>query len=374
MKDLAGMPYGIALAGGGFKGLLHTAVLHGLRLSRLDARMRGPLQCAVGCSAGAIVAYLLSIGMKPIEIFGRVVASRLPYLLGESRSYLNLIGGRGLLDWAPVADFLCACTLEFTGTDTGAPDASWTFRDHFESTGVTFLCVVTNFTTARPEYWSHRTHPDTHVLEAIRISCSHPLLYPPVYSDGTWWGDGSILDSFGFRYAVQHFPALDWVGLAVSKPPPAPGDSPWTIPRLLEYMEWIHHCVADPTYPPDATPSRYYLPWRAGEVGANTDPDSADPEGHGAGWGRAAASSGSRADEWEIFTRFGIVVDRPRPRPAIGGPVYLLVRCPTFGLTVTEAPASTTNWFELFFAASRWAHEGFDRIGPVSGLAKAKTD
>jgi len=63
-------------------------------------------------------------------------------------------------------------------------------------TPIPLSAVVWNIDHNRVEYLSSRATPDVPVARAARIAISIPLMVEPVLHDGTWYGDGGIVDIF----------------------------------------------------------------------------------------------------------------------------------------------------------------------------------
>jgi len=343
-------PYGLVLAGGGLKGLLHFPILHGLGLVVLPPQappeMAPPTsdqrpECIVGASAGTIAGYLLAIGLRPLEIFARVLVEDMPSRVAETLSYVNFLGGRGLLDWGPIDTFLRTCAEERLGP--GGPEL--TFAQLFGRTGVDLVCIITNLGRARSEYWGYRTHPDVRVLDAVRISCGHPFLLLPVMGGGgDWLGDGGILDNLGLKFAARHRPDLDFLAITTQKARPDPEfveggsvtPSLWTMGSMLRYSLWIHDLLAENVASPGGQQAHVFVPHWVGEEGPRPAEVVVDADG-----------------ERGISAVPGIHILRG-PGPA--GRTHVLVRFPTMG--VGTAPGEH-QWLHLFYTMSEWARRTY---------------
>jgi len=355
-------PYGLVLAGGGLKGLLHCPVLYGMSLAPAPNPLHGKLGCVVGSSVGTVCGYLLAIGLRPLEIFARSLARNLPANILSTVSYVNLLGGRGLLDWEVVESFLTQCAEETLGPGGG----DLTLAGLYGRTGVDLVCVITNLARARPEYWSYRTHPDVRALEAVRISCGHPLLLLPVMRDGAWLGDGGILDNLGMTFAVQYRPDLDFVALTAQRECPhdimAPSaERVWTVAMLLEYMRWFHSILTEKICAPESGLSaqaqaraHYFVAHPTGEIAPRP----------------AEAVGGSGGDrELELSAMCGIHI---LPARARAGRTHWLVRFPSQG--VGTGPGEH-EWFRVFHQVAEWSRRAYTACQLVPGQSpKLKSD
>lgn len=68
-----------------------------------------------------------------------------------------------------------------------------TFLELFEKTQKTFVIQVCNLTKKRIESFSHKTHPDFSVLDAVRMTISVPFYFTPVIHQNDYYVDPGIL-------------------------------------------------------------------------------------------------------------------------------------------------------------------------------------
>ena len=154
---------GIALSGGGVRGVAHIGVLEALREHGIKP------DCIAGNSAGAIVGALYAAGYSATET--------LEFFKAKSPFRLSKITLRkaGFIDTEKVvADF-----LEYF------PD------DSFESLSKELFVTATDLVNARLEIFTSGP-----LISALLASSSMPMVFTPTEIDGRWFSDGGILNNF----------------------------------------------------------------------------------------------------------------------------------------------------------------------------------
>ena len=154
---------GIALSGGGVRGVAHIGVLEALRENGIEP------ECIAGNSAGAIVGALYAAGYGADET--------LEFFKVKSPFRLSKIALRkaGFIDTAKVvADF-----LEYF------PD------DSFEALSKELFVTATDLVNARLEIFNSGA-----LVSALLASSSMPMVFTPTEIDGRWFSDGGILNNF----------------------------------------------------------------------------------------------------------------------------------------------------------------------------------
>ena len=78
-----------------------------------------------------------------------------------------------------------------------------TFLDLAKKFGKNLVVCVSNITTEKEEYMSVDTTPDASVIDALRMSCSIPLLFTPVKWNGCVYVDGGLYNNFPLTYFLH---------------------------------------------------------------------------------------------------------------------------------------------------------------------------
>ena len=182
----------IVLSGGAFKAASMIGVIKYLEEHKLIKN----LLTFVGTSAGATICFLLAMGFSSQEI----------------RNFLlNIIHDDSLNDF----DISEICSLlETYGIDPGdklkcifqralfikTAKSDMTFMEFAKVFGKNLVVCVSNLSKEDYEYFSLDTKPHMSVIDALKISCSVPLVFSPVILDNYFYVDGGLYNNFPISY------------------------------------------------------------------------------------------------------------------------------------------------------------------------------
>jgi len=153
----------------------------------------------IGSSAGAVLATLLAMGVTPRDAFvGYVV----PFKYRRSIR-LDMLGTLFGIETSGSLDSFLA----------GVVDRDITFRDVYEEYGTVLSILGTNINKATSVIFDAVRTPDMPVFDALRISCSVPLLFPAVRVDGEYFVDGAVSDPFPVGVAMDVYGCRHILGL-----------------------------------------------------------------------------------------------------------------------------------------------------------------
>ena len=149
----------------------------------------------IGASAGALLAYLLSIGYTPTEVMVYICTHDL-FPETQYLDIMSMMKGGGVMGFSKVQDHLERMTIEKIGRLV-------TFREIKEHLGNTLVMSTYNWNKQKTEFLSHSTTPDEPCLIAVRKSCALPFVFPPFKYMGDYYIDGGICDNFPITYEVE---------------------------------------------------------------------------------------------------------------------------------------------------------------------------
>jgi NTE family protein len=162
---------GLALSGGGARGLAHIGVLKVLEEAQI------PVHMVAGTSMGGVLAALYAAGHSASEIEGLARSLRLLDILERCRS------GLGLLGQSKMANRLRAAL----GRDLT-----------FDQLELPLSLVATDLETG-----DEVIIDDGPVIEAVLATAAFPAVFPPVRWQGRWLADGGVLNPVPFDVVRQ---------------------------------------------------------------------------------------------------------------------------------------------------------------------------
>ena len=153
---------GIALSGGGARGILHIGILEALLKNGIVP------QIVSGTSIGAFVGVLYAAGMEPLQILEVVKSSKMHKLINWK------VPSGGLLDMKKMLLVLQKHIPE----------------DDFAALKIPFCCSVTNLNSGLPEMKSSGK-----LFQWVLASASIPIVFEPQIIGGNTYVDGGILNN-----------------------------------------------------------------------------------------------------------------------------------------------------------------------------------
>lgn len=184
----------LVLSGGGVLGALHLGALH-------HRFCEHRYDIIAGTSVGAIIGALLAVGYEPMELLRAIPDPEKEPLVQPDIQGFDHYG-------AASSDRLMAF-LEKLLRDK-CDGRIMTLREVYTHFGVDLIITGTNLTRMSVEYFHRHTHPYMYVLDALRITCCVPLLFPYVEYKEQMYVDGFVTDNFPLafarKYVLEYFP------------------------------------------------------------------------------------------------------------------------------------------------------------------------
>ena len=175
VRRLIGRPVGLALSGGGARGIAHVGVIAAI----VDAGI--PIDYVCGTSMGAIFAAGVALGFD----------------LARMREEVRELFARpfALYDFTlPISSLLAGKKLDrVLRSQLGDAD--------IEDLWLPFFCVSTDLARARMI-----VHERGRLWKAVRASCSIPGIFPPLPMDGMTLVDGGLVDNLPLDLLVERCP------------------------------------------------------------------------------------------------------------------------------------------------------------------------
>lgn len=126
----------------------------------------------IGCSAGNFPNLFLVLGCSIDECFNFSLEIYRNTFINEN-TITNLINHSGLIQGRSILNSVENIIEQKTG------EKDITFKKLYQLTNKKITCVVTNMDTLQVNYLNYQNHPNFIVSEAIKASCSIPVIFTP---------------------------------------------------------------------------------------------------------------------------------------------------------------------------------------------------
>lgn len=165
-----------------------------------DHGLLNTIQTYVGTSAGSVICFFLVIGYTPEEIYDFVTRhlkrSEVADMINVD-DILSMNAKLGMSDGKGLVKLFQQILLEKTNM------LDITFIDLAKRFGKNLVVTVSNMTLQQEEYFSVDTYPDMSVIDALKMSCSIPILFAPVQYNGHMYVDGGVYANFPLTYFLK---------------------------------------------------------------------------------------------------------------------------------------------------------------------------
>jgi len=172
----------LVVSGGGSKGMILLGILHHI----WEFGLLKNIDLYSGSSVGSVIITLLSLGYTPLDIFQDSLID-----ISLSKQHINikrLLYERGLITLDPFLERISILIKKKIGFIP-------TLAELESKTSKTLYISVTNTETDDTEYLCSCTHSSLSIIDAIAMSCSIPLIFPPKLYKGVYYVDGGLSDN-----------------------------------------------------------------------------------------------------------------------------------------------------------------------------------
>ena len=178
----------IVISGGGEVGFIIQGML--TKLYNNNVWYHSDIKSIYSTSIGTLIG--LGIVLKiDIETINKYILQRpLNFLQIEPQMFFGLIENKGLFDKTVILKF-CSPLLKSIDLDIDV-----TFKQLYEFSGIDYNAIVSELNNFESVQFSHKTHPDFKVLDAISMSCALPTLFKPIVIDDKCYFDGGLFNNF----------------------------------------------------------------------------------------------------------------------------------------------------------------------------------
>ncbi len=174
----------LVMSGGSIKGIAHLGGLYALE----ELGILRNIETYAGTSVGALIACLLCIGWKPLELLN--FSQKFPFEKLKKINIFDITTKYGL-DSGEAVEYFLKRFMKFKGFDENI-----TLEELYEKTKKKIILVATCVNTCEAIYLSYETYPKLPVYLAIRMSTAIPFYFQPVQYLDNYYIDGACVDNY----------------------------------------------------------------------------------------------------------------------------------------------------------------------------------
>lgn len=174
----------ICIGGGSIRGLCELGALH----YYADEGMLENVKTFIGTSIGAAICLLLSIDYTPMDILSYVFKTN-NWMNFEITDLLHFKQYAGILD---ISNF----TYHIENLVNRKLCFIPTLKELYERTGKHLIMSTVNASKHQIEYLDYISNPSLSCINAIKMSCSMPIIFKRIEYQGDYYVDGGLLDNF----------------------------------------------------------------------------------------------------------------------------------------------------------------------------------
>jgi NTE family protein len=186
----------MVIAGGAMKVMSVIGIIKYLE----EKRMMSSIKNFVGTSAGSIISLLLCLGYTSEEIKRHVLEAVQDKTLTtfEADGIFDMFSTYGINSGESLENLFNKLIYKKYKT------TNMTFIDLAKVSGKNLVVCVSNLSKEKHEFFNVDNTPNYSVAQAVRISCSIPILFCPVNIDDNLYLDGGIYNNFPIDYFTDN--------------------------------------------------------------------------------------------------------------------------------------------------------------------------
>jgi len=172
----------IVFSSGGIMGFAFVGAYQYIYENNLHKNIKNIL----GCSVGSMISLCISLGYTSNEIKGITLGMDITKMINKDNNILDIVNNYGFDNGEHMIKILKILIKKKTGN----PDL--TFKEHYKMFNTKLIIVGCNVNKNEDEFFNYKTQPDMKLWEAIRISCSIPLVFTPYKYKDNLYVDGAL--------------------------------------------------------------------------------------------------------------------------------------------------------------------------------------
>ena len=222
----------IVICGGGPTGFLsYGAAKH---LAQHGFWSHDNIETIYGTSIGSLIGAMLCLKHEWDTLDDYIIKRPWEKVIVGSLEMFELFAQKGMAKMKLLDDIMQPL-LESKDLTIGI-----TLREFYEYSRISLNVFTVDLNKFEKVHLSHATHPDLPLMDAIKMSCSMPVLFQPIVRDGCCYIDGGIMVNYPLRECLETVmcPASEVLGLCNVWSNPNEGIG--THSTILEYLRFIN--------------------------------------------------------------------------------------------------------------------------------------
>ena len=234
----------LVISGGATKGHIACSIL-----SRHEKDLKD-IHTYIGTSVGAVLCTLLCTGATPDEMIkiGMETHCQTPTGVQWISSIGSFFTKLGLMDRNTYLDVVSKYITERYGMIP-------TMSELYDMTKKNLMICATALISRRRVVFSHTTHPNLPILDALHMSIRMPLIFTPIYFDNDLYVDGGVRSHFpidlrsGRTLAIHTYNKVRDISSILRSP------------SITEYIGLLISCASPPDIPRTMNGILYDVPY-----------------------------------------------------------------------------------------------------------------
>lgn len=147
----------------------------------------------VSTSAGSVISLLLIVGYSPVEILSYIFNDNVVLESINLKNFIYEFGLKSPEKFFGIIEEMIINKLQYLPS----------LLELQEIYKKSLYCVTYNLTQNKTEYLSHITYPDMSCIDAVKMSCNIPIIFPRIIYNNCFYIDGAIFDHYALNFACN---------------------------------------------------------------------------------------------------------------------------------------------------------------------------
>jgi len=186
----------LVLSGGGHHGIKQLGALLRAQVTLFE---RSDIETVYGTSIGSVVLALWLMKIPTDTVYDFVINKPWDKAYALDPNIISrLLGEKGVLDKNIIIEILGPIIR------SKLLDIDITLKQLYDITNIDFHIIATELNTLTHIDFSHTSHPDLKLIDAVYMSSSIPFVFKPCYYNGSYVLDGALSAHFPIELCIEN--------------------------------------------------------------------------------------------------------------------------------------------------------------------------